>query len=438
VKLDALAAWQDRLVEGGALPCALTLVGHKGGAAFLHGSGWRDPAARVPLQADDVFRLYSMTKPITSVALMLLYEEGLFHLNDPVHLFLGERWKARNMVVFDRWRDGERGRKALDYSTRACEVDITVRHLLTHTAGLSYGFDASGRDICVDPVYGASLMRTSQEAAPALAADDVSMLRAFCDSLAGLPLWFQPGSHWNYSHATDVCGRLIEVLSGQPLDRFLRERVFEPLGMRDTGFEVPAQDEVRFVRNHRYLPPAAPTAGVDAGNALQFPHVGGYEDIDARSRAAYLDMSRPKFLSGGGGLVGTIQDYAAFCAMLLNGGRSRSGERVIGRRTLEFMTRNHLPDGKGMLELAKPATQYSETAKNGGSFGLGFARVESPERTGYMGSVGNLAWGGAAATIFWCDPVEDLYVVFFSQVVGMQPANMLRAKLASFVYAALD
>lgn len=436
MRFAALAAWQDRLVEAGALPCALTLVGHRGQTAFLHGCGWRDPAARVPLQEDDLFRLYSMTKPLTSVALMLLYEEGLFHLNDPVHHYLGERWKARNMVVFDGWRNGEQGRRALDYATRACEVDITVRHLLTHTAGLSYGFDAGGRDIHVDPIYGAQLMRTSRAAN--VAPDDVSMLRAFCDSLATLPLWYQPGSHWNYSHATDVCGRLVEVLSGKPLDVFMRERLLEPLGMRDTGFDVHARDDARFVHNHRHVPAAASPAGVDATSALRFPHVGRYEDIDARSRAAYLDITRPKFLSGGGGLVGTLQDYGAFCAMLLDGGRNRAGERVIGRKTLEFMALNHLPEGKGMLELAKPATQYSETAKNGGAFGLGFAITEKPGQVGYMGSVGNLAWGGAAATIFWCDPVEQLYVVFFSQVVGMQPANMLRAKLASLVYGALD
>ena len=293
--LTALEEWQDGLVARGALPCAVTQVTRGGKTEFLRASGWSNVGAKIPVQEDSIFRLYSMSKPIVSIALMTLYEEGRFQLNEPIYRYLGDQWKKDNMVVFDGWiGDEEEGRKNLKYATVASESDITMGQVLTHTAGLSYGFDPSGRGIPVDRIYGKK-MRHPLRTEATIARDDISMLQAFCDALAEMPLHYQPGTHWNYSYATDVCGRLIEVLS----------------------------------------------------------------------------------------------------------------------------------------------VQYSETSKNGGSFGLGFAIIESPQAAGLIGSVGSFAWGGAAATIFWCDPVEDLHVVFCTQVMGMQPPNMLRAKLASFVYGAL-
>jgi CubicO group peptidase (beta-lactamase class C family) len=436
---SGLTAWLDLLVERRALPCAVTLVSHRRKTVCLHATGWADVDKQVPIRDDSLFRLYSMSKPIVSVALMLLYEEGRFQLNDPVHRFLGPAWKKENMRVFTGWQgDPESGRQEVRYDTVACSTDITMGQMLTHTAGLSYGFDPSGRGIPVDRVYARTMQHPARDPGK-IAADDPSMLGAFCDVLAAMPLLYQPGSQWNYSYATDVCGRLIEVLSGQPLDVFLRSRLFEPLGMADAGFDVPTSAANRLAHNYRYVPPTAVPEVVRADDALQAPHFGTIQDIDETSRAGYLNGARPKFLSGGGGLVGTIHDYSRFCAMMLAGGMTPSGDRVIGRKTLEFITSNHLPGGQGLMDMVpKPEVQYSETAKNGGSFGLGFAIMESPQRAGLIGSVGSYAWGGAAATIFWCDPVEDLHVIFCTQVMGMQPSNMLRAKLGNYIYGAIN
>ncbi|MEM7018519.1 MAG: serine hydrolase domain-containing protein [Pseudomonadota bacterium] len=434
-----LSQWLKLLVERKALPCAVVSVVHKEETIFLDSMGWADVEAKVPIQEDNIFRLYSMSKPIVSIALMLLYEEGRFQLNEPVYYYLGPKWKKENMRVFKGWVGGESGRKALDFDTVPCESDITMAQLLTHTAGLSYGFDPSGRGIPIDRVYAKQFRHPLRKGAT-VDMNDTSMLHAFCDALPEMPLLYQPGTQWNYSYATDVCGHLVEVLSGQSLDVFLQERLFGPLGMVDAGFDVPPEKASRLAHNYRYVPPEQNDDGerIQGDAALLFPHLGTFRDVDAESRAGYLNQARPKFMSGGGGLVGTIHDYSTFCSMLLAGGKTPSGNRIIGRKTLEFITSNHLPNDQGLMDMVpNPEFQYSETAKNGGSFGLGFSIMESPQEAGLIGSVGNFAWGGAAATIFWCDPVEDLHVIFCTQVMGMQPPNALRAKLGSFVYGAL-
>jgi CubicO group peptidase (beta-lactamase class C family) len=433
-----LSAWQQALVRNGALPSAITLVSHKGQTVFLESAGWSDVDAGIPVQNDSIYRLYSMSKPLVSIALMMLYEEGRFQLHDPAYLYLGAKWRKENMTVFTGWQ-GEEGRQEVNYEVEPCASDITMVQLLTHNAGLSYGFDPSGRGIPVDRIYNKELKHPARKGA-VIDPSDTSMLGAFCDALADMPLLYQPGTQWNYSYATDVLGRLVEVLSGQPLDRFMQERLFGPLGMVDAGFDLPAEKAERLVHNYRYVPPGTTDdKAISADATLTYPHIGSFQDIDESSRAGYLNLSRPKFLSGGGGLVGTISDYSAFCRMILAGGVSATGERLMGRKTLQFIGSNHLPDNKGLMDLVPhPEFQYSETAKNGGSFGLGFSIVESPQAAGLIGSVGNMAWGGAASTIFWIDPVEDLHVVFFTQVMGMQPANALRAKLGSLIYSALD
>ena len=437
-RLSRISAWQSALVDQGAVPCALTLVNQGGETAFLEGAGWASVPARVPIRNDSIFRLYSMTKPIVSIALLQLYEEGCFQLGDPLHQYLGPKWRKENLRVFAGWNGDDEARKSLDYATVPCASDITVGQILTHTAGLSYGFDPSGRGIPVDRVYAKTLRHPARKDAPR-DPNDPSMMAAFCDALAEMPLLYQPGTQWNYSYAADVSGALIELLSGQPLDQFLAERLTGPLGMSDTAFDVPADKADRLVRNTRYVAPADAEGGpVTADRALVWPHVGSFEDVDDTSRAGYLNGERPKFLSGGGGLVGTIGDYSAFCSMLLAGGVTPDGTRLLGRKTLQFATSNHLPGGAGLMDLVpKPEFQYSETAKNGGAFGLGFSVVESPQAAQLIGSVGSFAWGGAAATLFWCDPVEDLHVIFCTQVMGMQPPNMLRAKLGSLVYSSL-
>jgi len=434
-KLKRVAAWQQALVDRGALPCALTQVVHRGRTVLLEGAGHADAAATQPIREDNIFRLYSMTKPIVSIALMTLYEEGRFQLGDSVHRYLGPAWRKENMRVWSGWT-GDEGRQQLQYETAACDSSITVAQLLTHTSGLSYGFDPSGRGIPIDRIYA---KRFERPTAKTVGEGDPSMLGAFCEGLAGMPLWFQPGTRWNYSYATDVCGRLVEVLSGKPLDVFLRERIFEPLGMLDTAFEAPPEKAARLVHNHQHVVPERRGHDVIAGDeSLTFPHVGSLRDVDAHSRPAYLDGSRPKHLSGGGGLVGTLADYSAFCSMLLAGGVTPSGHRILGRKTMQFVVSNHLPGDQSLSDMVPdPDAQYSETATSGGGFGLGFSVVKSPAAAGVIGSVGTFAWGGAASTIFWCDPQEELYVIFLTQVMGMRPQGSLRAKLGSLVYAAL-
>lgn len=442
--MSAMSEWLDLLIEERALPCAVTQVTIDGKAEYSRATGFADVATGEEIAEDAIFRLHSMTKPIVSVALMLLYEEGRFQLGDPVYHYLGSKWRKENMTVFANWKgDGDEGRKSVSFESVPCNADISIRQLLTHTSGLSYGFDPSGRGIPIDRIYNKTMVHPARhpEIVAKNAKDDPSMLKAFCDALADMPLLYQPGTQWNYSLATDVCGALIEVLSGQSLDAFLAQRVFEPLGMVDTGFDLPSEKSARMPHNYQYVPPDSvdPNATYGGQKTHHFPHLGTIVDVDEQSRASYLNQTRPKFLSGGGGLVATAGDYSKFCSMLLAGGVSGRGERVIGSRTINYIRSNHLPKGQRLMDMVPyPEFQYSETAKNGGSFGLGFAIVESPQEAGLIGSVGNFAWGGAAATIFWCDPVENMSVVFCTQVMGMQPPNMLRAKLGSYVYAALE
>lgn len=439
--MSTMSDWLELLIEERALPCAVTQVTIAGKTEYAKALGYTDVATGEGIAEDAIFRLHSMTKPIVSVALMMLYEEGRFQLGDPVYNYLGSRWRKENMTVFTRWKgDSDDGRKNVSFEVEPCNTDITMRHLLTHTSGLSYGFDPSGRGIPIDRIYNKTMVHPARHP-ELIAKNDTSMLGAFCDVLSEMPLLYQPGTQWNYSLATDVCGALIEVLSGQPLDQFLAQRVLEPLGMADTGFDLPADQSYRMPHNYRCIPPEHidPDVTYQGQKTHHFPHLGTIVDIDEQSRASYLNHARPKFLSGGGGLVATASDYSKFCSMLLAGGINNAGERVMGSRTINYMRSNHLPGGKGLMDLVpNPEFQYSETAKNGGSFGLGFSIVESPQEAGLIGSVGNFAWGGAAATIFWCDPVENMSVVFCTQVMGMQPPNMLRAKLGSYVYAALE
>ena len=229
---------------------AISVVSRHGNVAYAQASGYSDAARKVPVKDDDIFRLYSMTKPPVAVGLLMLYEEGRFQLDDPIWYFLGERWKKENVSVFDTWTN----RKATTYTTVEADREITMRHILTHTAGLSHGFDRSGIGIPVDRVYAKHWKRPStkqRDGTTLVKAGDSSFLEAFVDGLGEMPLLHQPGTQWNYSHAPDVQGRLIEVLSGQSLDVFLQERLFGPCGMVDTGFDVPPEKAPRFTHCYR-------------------------------------------------------------------------------------------------------------------------------------------------------------------------------------------
>jgi CubicO group peptidase (beta-lactamase class C family) len=383
------AVFEERYVSAGKLAGMITMVTRRGQVASLECFGRADAEAGTPLRPDTIFRIYSMTKPITSVGLMTLYEEARFQLDDPVSRFI-PAWSELRV-----WDDGTPALHRVTFPER----EMTIRDLLTHTSGLTYGF--MGRHP-VDALY----RRGKVE-------DHDSTLAEMVDKLAKLPLLFSPGSRWSYSVATDVCGRLIEILSGQTLDVFLRERIFEPLGMVDTGFSVPASEAGRLAANYAWGP----------GDTTVL--------IDGPASSIYLRP--PTFLSGGGGLVSTAADYHRFTQMLLRGGEL-DGARVLGRKTVAFMTTNHLPTGDDLASMGQPV--FSETTYEGIGFGLGFSVMLDPARAQVVGSPGEFAWGGAASTMFWVDPAEELTGMILTQLMP-SATYPLRREMKALTYQAL-
>ena len=380
-----------RYVEPGKIPGSIALVARRGQPCYLDVAGLRDVERGTPMTADTIVRIYSMTKPVTSVALMILYERGLFSLDDPVHRYI-PAWKGLRVRTA--------GSHPL-FATVPCQRPMTIRDLFMHTSGLTYDFMHASN---VDAAYrelGVGLPRRGYT------------LQQMIDQLAGLPLEFSPGERWNYSVATDVLGYLIEVLSGQSLPDFMRTALFEPLGMTDTSFEIPAAKLDRLASCYE--------RNLQKEMVLQ----DDCRDSHFASRS---------FWSGGGGLLSTVTDYYRFSQMLLNGG-SLDGQRVIGSRTLQFMTRNHLPGGVDMSQFATGS--FSETVYEGVGFGLGFANKLDPVRNGFPASVGSFFWGGLASTLFWVDPVEELVVIFLTQLIPSSTFNF-RGQLESIIYAALD
>lgn len=365
------------------------LVSRHGYPAYAHTFGLMDRERGKPMRDDTVFRIYSMTKPITSIALMQLYEQGYFQLNDPVHRVIPS-WRDQRV-----WVSGEG--EAME--TKEPERPMTFRHLLSHQSGLSYGATRHPADLAYK-THG-------------LEGRERETLDSFIDKLGNVPLRFTPGDRWMYSFSTDVCGYLVQAMSGQPFHEYLREHIFEPLGMVDTAFSVDPSSADRFAANYQ--------RGPDKRLAL----------IDDPVTSSYL--SQPSFYSGGGGLTSTMADYARFCDMLRLGG-ALDGERIIGPRTLELMTRNHLPGGKDLTKVAIGA--FSETANEGVGFGLGFAVTLDEVEAGVVGQ-GDYYWGGAASTIFWVDPAEDLFVIFMTQLMPSATFNF-RGQLKSIVYGAIE
>jgi CubicO group peptidase (beta-lactamase class C family) len=370
---------------------ALTVVARRGQVAYASPIGMMDMDRGKPMREDTIFRIYSMSKPITSVALMTLYEQGEFQLDDPVHKWIPE-WRDLRVYAQGNYPN---------FITTPCERPMTVRDLMTHQSGLTYGFMERTN---VDRAY----RRLDVGGAAA-----GGTLREMIEKLAGLPLEFSPGTRWNYSVATDVLGYLVEVMSGKRFDEFLQDHVFGPLGMVDTGFTVPPEKLDRFAANYN--------RGPDKQIRL--------EDDPETS-----EYARPRtFLSGGGGLVSTAADYLRFCRMLLAGG-TLDGERILGRKTIELMTMNHLPEGQDLSTLGFGT--FSETTYDGVGFGLGFSVALDPARAQLIGSVGEYAWGGAASTAFWIDPAEDLIVVFMTQFMPSGTFNF-RGQLKTLIYPAL-
>ncbi|MEO7027664.1 MAG: serine hydrolase domain-containing protein [Caulobacteraceae bacterium] len=384
--------FQRRYIDTRRLPGALTLVARHGEIAHLSVLGAADVERGEALREDSLFRIYSMTKPLTSVAFMMLVEEGAVALDDPVEAYI-PAWRDLGVFVAGAFPT---------FQTRAPERPMRIVDLLRHTSGLTYGFQSRTN---VDAGYRKA--RIGELAGPLT-------LAATIDALAGLPLEFSPGEAWNYSVSTDVLGHLIEVVSGAPLPQFLHDRLTGPLGMTDTDFHVPAGMADRLT--------ACYTRGEDGRMVLQ----------DDPATSPFLKP--PVFVSGGGGLVSTATDYLTFCRMLLAGGAA-NGERFLGRKTIELMTSNHLPGGRDLTEMSR--SLFSEETNAGIGFGLGFAVCVDPAKTLIPGSAGQYFWGGMASTAFWIDPAEDLIVVFMTQLTP-STAWPIRRQLRTLIYSALD
>jgi CubicO group peptidase (beta-lactamase class C family) len=386
-RLTRIEAWMRRYVDAGRYPFAATLIARKGRIAWTGHYGASDVAAATPYTPETLVRIYSMTKPVTSAALMMLYEQGLIHLDDPVSAFIPSFGDLRVLAP---------GAGRLD-QTEALKRPLTVHHLLTHTSGLTYGFNNDA----LSQTYADNRLDFGQRAGG---------LAETVERLAKAPLLFQPGSRWHYSVATDVVGRIVEVVSGQSLDRFFDDHILGPLGMNDTSFTVPAASLGRLARCYAFDP---------AGGLPEFPASFAEGEVNT--------------LSGGGGLVSTGHDYLRFAEMLRRGG-ALGGVRLLGPRTVKLMTSNHLPGGVDLATLGPSA--WCETSFTGVGFGLGFAVNLSPAQSMLSASPGDFSWGGMASTYFWCDPAEEMSVVFLTQLL---PSSSYpnRKELRALVYQAI-
>ena len=371
-------------VERKVIPGAIVLVARQGKIAFFETVGVRDPATKAPMTKDAIFRIYSMSKPITSVAAMMLWEDGRFNLSEPVSKYIPQ---MGDLKVGVEKPDPNGGQPTLELVP--AKREMTIQDLFRHTSGLTYGFFGPG---VVKKMY-----------AEAKVWDDYPSNEELVNRLAKLPLAYQPGTTWDYSHATDVLGRLVEVISRQSLYQFEKERILDPLGMKDTSFYVTDK-----AKQSRIVEPFLDDRSIGVGAEFNDPRV---------AQAAE---------SGGGGMVGTTMDYARFCQMLLNGG-TLDGKRILGPKTVAYMTADHLGTTVAPGPLYLPGLGFG--------FGLGFAVRKDAGVSAFAGSVGEYNWGGAGGTYFWVDPKEDMFVVFMMQ--SPKQRVPYRYLLKDMVYAAI-
>jgi len=377
-------------IESKKLAGLMTTVYRKGELVHSSPMGFKDRDHNTDLDKDTIFRIYSMTKPITSIALMMLYERGLFQLDDPVYKYIPE---FKSLEVYVSGKDP-------DFITKPVDRPMNIHDLLTHQSGFTYDFMQTTE---IDFAYEKrKIMRNKNKS-----------LEHFVKELSDLPLQFSPGSRWNYSVSVDVCGYLIEVLSGYSLDDFFKKYIFDPLGMKDTDFYVPSEKIGRLASNYLYT-------GSDIPSLITSKEEG---DI----------AQKPKLLSGGGGLMSTTDDYLQFCKMILNNGNFE-GHQFVSRKTIGLMTSNHLAGGSDLSQMA--FSRWSESKFDGTGFGLGFSVITDPVRARTLSSKGEIAWGGLASTAFWIDPLEDLIVIFMTQLIPSTTYD-IRRQLRSFVYGAI-
>lgn len=369
-RLERIGKHLDKYVADGKLPGASILVSRDQKEMYYHETGYADVERKVPVARDTVFRIYSMTKPITSVALLSLYEHGLFQLDDPVSKYIPE-WE--NLKVYE---SGEGD----SIKTREPIRPMIIKDLLTHTSGLTYGFMNSHP---VDKLY-----RDNQiGGAPGLTLKDM------IGGLAEIPLLYDPGSRWNYSVSTDVCGYLVELFSGQSLDEYVDQTVLQPLYMGHSGFKVKPADKTNLAACYNH-------------------HPEGFRLQDDPKGSRYHET--PTFLSGGGGMVCTIDDYMSF-AICMQGYPVIGNAPVLGNEMVSYALKNHLPGGADLAGMGQSV--FAETSFEGVGFGLGFSVVVDPVAASVLDSVGSAGWGGAASTYFWVDPAQAISVVFMTQLL---------------------
>lgn len=373
----------DIYVDDGKYVGTMTLVSRKGQVAYLDSLGFMDRENKRPMQEDAIFRIYSMSKAITSIAIMQLYEKSKFRLDDPVYWYIPS-WK--NLRVYQSG-------VYPNFLTSRPERHMTIRDLLTHMSGLTYDFMYKSN---VDAAYRKTKVQQAET------------LEEFVEILSTLPLEFSPGNKWNYSVSTDVLGYLVEVISGMKLEEYFKANIFEPLNMEDTSFSCPQEKVDRLASLYEHVPNGEP-------RLLEIPFLN------------------TKMASGGGGLFSTMADYHNFCSMLLNQGEF-NGKRLIGRKTLELMTVNHLPNNQDLTEMSESA--FSETPYAGVGFGLGFSVMLDPAKSQTTSDIGEYGWGGAASTVFMINPKEDMFIIFLTQLLPSS-TYQVRRELRSLVYSSL-
>lgn len=391
-RLQRLTDTLNADVAGGKIPGAVVLIARNGKVAYRQTFGFQERAGNRAMQADSIFRIASMTKPVTMVAALMLAEEGKLQLMNPVSVYLPQ---LKQLQVGVEIKDGSGERRL---ALEAARREVTMQDLMRHTSGMTYG------------IFGDSLVQRAYRAADTM--NDQQTNAQLIDKLAQLPLAFQPGTAFEYGMSNDVVGRVVEVQSGMDLNQFILERIARPLGMRDTAFLMDSQQTTRLAQ-----PQSAPGAP---------PVVIGYNPAKP-----------PKWFSGGGGLLSTADDYARFCQMLLNGGEL-DGVRLLSRKSVELMTANHLPPDISYgaftqeLGLTAPLPQYGQ------GYGLGVGVRQEPGRSMAPGSVGDFYWGGATGPYFWVDPQEKLIAVLMLQASDIQLRTYYRSLLRNLVYQALQ